>query len=121
MRSVSLTAGSFRYDRVVIPQTFLERLRGKRRITAPMLFDGWSVHAIGMDRALLVVAIDRSDRVVDARPLRPGAVRVVPRARRLLELEIGSPAPAVGSRVRTYDPADGGTAGGVRHSDRKPG
>ncbi|HSJ28906.1 MAG TPA: hypothetical protein VLB67_11890 [Acidimicrobiia bacterium] len=116
-----IAAGSVVYHRVAVPRGFGERLRGMRRHRGAMLFSSSSVHGIGMDRPLDVVAIASDWSVLAVNRLRPGTVLRVKGARRLLEIEVHLPRPAVGAAVSTYDPCDGGTTRDLCHAHREPG
>jgi hypothetical protein len=116
-----VAVGSVVYHRVAVPRRFGERLRGMRRHRGAMLFSTCSVHGIGMDRPLDVVAVGSDWSVVSIERLRPGRALRVKGAVRLLEVEIDLPRPGVGDPVRTYDPCDGGTTRDLCHAHRQPG
>ncbi len=121
MDFVDLAAGDVTYGGVAVPTNFIERWRGMKGRTGAMLFRSRSVHGLGMDRDLTVVAIDGRHRVLAVQRLRPGGLLVIGRACFLLELEATTERPTVGSRVRFYDRRHGGTTGRVRDSDRQSG
>lgn len=100
MRRLQLTAGDWRRE-VIVPERFVERLRGVKALPpgTAMLLPGWSVHGIGLATPLRVVGIERSGRVADVVELPPGTVRIIWRARWMLELPDGEPAPAAGSQI----------------------
>jgi len=64
-----------------------------------MVFPGCSVHGLGMDRDLWVVALDAVGTVLAVRGLAPGGVVWVRGARRLVEIERWRPVPPVGAGV----------------------
>lgn len=107
--------------RVAVPESFWERFTGLRHRTGPMLFRGSSVHGIGMDRPLTVLAIGQDRRVLAVRPLRPGGLVLFRGAKWMLEIEPDMTAPAVGTALHFYSPIHDRTASGVRHPDRKSG
>ncbi|MEX2278559.1 MAG: hypothetical protein WEA76_00570 [Acidimicrobiia bacterium] len=121
MDLVDVSIGEADYRAVKVPTSFVDRWRGMKVRTGAMVFSTSSVHGFGMDRDLTVVAIDAAGIVIAVKTLRPRWIVAVPRARHILELEIGLPRPRVGDPVRFYDRVHGGTTGGVRDSDRQPG
>lgn len=120
MQAVDVTFGG-NVIQAAVPESFSERLMGLRRRRGPMLFKASSVHGVGMDRTLLVVAIGRDRRVKSTQHLRPGGFVFVKGAVWMLELEVRSITPAVGTALHFYSPTHDRTTGGVRHSDRKSG
>jgi len=93
-------AGGWRRP-VLVATSTAQRRRGLRPRAEgrAMLFVGRSVHGVGMREDLAVVFLDRSGTVLDHTTLRPGRVVSRRRARFVVELPAGSPAPAVGSRL----------------------
>ena len=86
---------------VEIATHFRQRLVGLRRASprASLLIRARSVHGFGMDRALLVVALDAGLTVIGSRVMPPNRVTVFPRACYLLELPADTPAPELGWRL----------------------
>lgn len=86
---------------VEIAVGFSRRLVGLRQAShrACLLIRTRSVHGFGMDRALLIVALDADLTVIGSRVLPPNRVTVFPRARYLLEMPADIPAPELGSTL----------------------
>ena len=91
MRVVTLELGG-RSVQVGVPERRSERMRGFRDRAAREL-DGLlflrtrSIHTVGMDRAIVVVLLDRDLRVLDVLELPPGKIVLPrPRVRHVLEL-----------------------------------
>jgi hypothetical protein len=81
---------------------FGERLRGLRRSPEDesLLIRTRSVHGFGMNRALLVVGLDKDLRVIGSRPLFPGRMVRMGQARYILELPIDAKPPRRDSVLR---------------------
>lgn len=84
-----------------LAEGFWERLVGMRALHPgqALLLAARSVHGIGLSAPLTVVGLDGGGTVVGVRVLRPGRVVSFRRARWMLELPAGEPAPAIGTRV----------------------
>jgi hypothetical protein len=120
MELVDVVVGEVTYRDVAVPSRFTERWRGLKSRRGAMVFRTWSVHGFGMDRSVIVVAIDGHGRVVDVSTLRPRRIYFNPAARLLLELDTLLESPQVGAVVRLYDRRDARTSRGLRNTHRQP-
>lgn len=120
MELVDAVVGELTYRDVAVPSRFGERWRGLKSRRGAMLFRTWSVHGFGMDRPVVVVAIDRHGRVIDVSTLRPRRIYFNPVARFLLELDTLLASPKVGAVVCLYDRRHAGTSRGLRNTHRQP-
>lgn len=102
-----ISVGSWRL-RARVALGFLGRWRGLRDqpLETCLLLRTRSVHGFGMDRDLLVVAIDAEMRILGSRVLHPNRLLWFADARYLLEMPLGLPVPEVGTLL-SISAADG--------------
>lgn len=90
---------------VRVARGFWERWRGLRHTPegSALVLKGASVHGFGMDRPIILVALDRDLTVIGARRLGPNRLVWVRGARWIVELPEGTTPPRVGTRLTAHD------------------
>lgn len=96
-----MRAGEWSVSGLAVMETFVERLRGVRIPVAGrgLVIQRIAVHTLGLSDALELVAVDKSDRIVEVRTLAPNRFAWFRGAKYVIELPGGSDLPAVGSLV----------------------
>jgi len=86
-------------------ESFLDRLHGIRAVTDGdgVLLDRTSIHTIGLDRSLAVVAVDGEMTVIESRLVPPNRFARFRDASFVLEVDVATPLPPSGTRIVIQD------------------
>lgn len=82
-------------------ESFFERYQGirHRSVVGGVVLRTSAVHTIGLPVALEMIALDRHRKVIDTRTLLPNRLAWFRGARYVVELQVGSVLPELGSEV----------------------